>query len=59
MNGEMLKPEWLQDFKKRISLIDIIDRTFDLKCDCETCKRLREIAEDLGKMFKLPETPTK
>jgi len=54
---EVKLPTWLVDFKKRIALIEVIELAFKNKCDCEVCKKLREIAEDLGKTFSLPKTP--
>jgi len=54
MAEAMDKPAWLLDFKKRISLIEVIDGCFDESCSCKTCVRLRGIAADLGRMFKVP-----
>jgi len=45
------KPEWLVDFRRRIRLIDILDRAFDVDCNCEICSSLREIAGELGEVF--------
>jgi len=45
------KPEWLVDFKRRIRLIDILDRAFDIDCECEICLALRKIAGELGEVF--------
>ena len=48
-------PDWIKEFKKRIELIEIIERAYLIDCECEVCKRLRELGKELGKMFKLPE----
>jgi len=53
------KPEWLVDFKRRIALIDIIESAFEDNCDCRVCNELRLVAEDLGKIFRLPEVEQK
>jgi len=53
------KPDWILDFKRRIALINLIDRSFDLDCDCEICQGLRSIAKDMGEIFKLPEVTRK
>jgi len=49
--GKMRKPDWLVDFKRRIRLIDILDRAFEVGCECEICSTLREIAGELGEAF--------
>jgi len=51
------KPSWLVDFKKRIGLIEIIDKCFDLNCDCEVCSDLREFSKEMGEYFELPHVP--
>jgi len=48
-------PEWIREFKRRIELIEIIEQAYLIDCECEVCKRLRELGKELGKMFKLPE----
>jgi len=53
------KPEWIKDFKRRIALINLIDRSFDIDCGCEICDGLRSIAKDMGEIFKLPEVAGK
>jgi len=57
LEEEVKMPSWLEDFKKRIALIEVIEAAFKSKCTCEVCRKLREIAEDLGKTFELPKTP--
>jgi len=58
VNDEVKKPEWLVDFKRRIALIEIIDRCFEIDCNCEICQKLREFSREMGKYFELPEVPT-
>jgi len=44
-------PEWLKEFRRRTALIDVIALAYESPCECEVCKRLREIGEDLGDLF--------
>jgi len=44
-------PEWVQEYRRRTKLIDIIAGVFEYDCDCRTCEQLREIAGDLGAIF--------
>jgi len=48
---KLRKPDWLVDFRRRIRLIDILDRAFDVDCNCEICCSLREVAGELGETF--------
>jgi len=45
------KPAWLMEFRRRTSLIDVIDKAFSKDCDCEVCVDLRKAARDLGELF--------
>jgi len=45
------KPGWLVEFRKRIRLIEIIERAFEVDCDCEVVRALREVAGELGEVF--------
>jgi len=50
-------PEWVQEYKRRTKLIDIIAEVFEYDCDCKTCEALREIAGELGNIFFPAESP--
>jgi len=45
------KPGWLVEFRKRIRLIEIIEKAFEVDCDCEVVRALREVAGELGEVF--------
>ena len=45
------KPKWLKEFRKRIALIEIFELVFENDCDCEVCRRLRNIAHEMGEEF--------
>jgi len=45
------RPEWLVEYRKRTSIIDVIDLAFSEACDCEVCKKLRETAKYMGELF--------
>jgi hypothetical protein len=49
------KPQWLIEFRRRTALIDAIEKAFDSNCQCEVCRKLREVAKELGELF-LPQT---
>ena len=50
--GKVKKPEWLEDFRRRMSIIEIIDKAFENGCDCEVCVRLRELAVEMGELYQ-------
>jgi len=50
------KPEWLEEFRRRTRIINIIERAFDDNCDCEVCRKLRDIAFELADLFMPPRT---
>jgi len=45
------KPKWLNEYRRRTSLIETIDKAFQIDCNCEVCVALREAAKDLGELF--------
>jgi len=49
--GKLRKPDWLVDFKRRIRLIDILDKAFEVECECEIWLALRRIAGGVGEVF--------
>jgi len=51
LSRKVRKPEWLIDFRKRIRLIEIIDRAFEVDCDCEVVRALRDMAGEMGEVF--------
>jgi hypothetical protein len=48
-------PKWLSEFDRRASLIGVIKKSFDSKCDCDVCIALREMAKNWEDMFPMPE----
>ena len=50
--GRVKKPEWLEDFRRRMAIIDIIDKAFENGCDCEVCVRLRDLAMEMGELYQ-------
>lgn len=49
------RPKWLDEFRKRTQLIDVIDAAFDEDVsDAEVRKLLRDAAQGLGDLF-MPE----
>ncbi len=53
------RPPWLDEFRRRTLLIDVIDEAFDPDVDDKTVRdHLREAAKDLGDLF-LPQEGTK
>ena len=46
------KPAWLDEFRRRTLLIDVIDEAFDSTVDDKTVREhLKEAAQDLGDLF--------
>ena len=45
------RPPWLEEFKRKTSIIALIGMAFDTACDCPVCVGLRETSSDLGEMF--------
>jgi len=54
--SKISKPEWLEEFRRRTRIINIIERAFDNNCDCEVCRELRDIAFELADLFMPPRT---
>ncbi|GAI84810.1 unnamed protein product, partial [marine sediment metagenome] len=51
------RPPWLDEFRRKTLLIDVIDEAFDPDVDDKTVRdHLREAAKDLGDLF-MPEGP--
>ena len=50
--SKVKKPEWLEDFKRRMSIIEIIDKAFENGCGCEVCVRLRDLAMEMGELYQ-------
>jgi len=49
------RPEWLQDWRKRTRIIDVIEKAYESECDCDVCKLVREMGEEMGELFnKMP-----
>lgn len=52
------RPQWLDEFRKRTQLIDVIDAAFDEGVsDAEVRKLLKDAAQGLGDLF-MPEGPS-
>jgi hypothetical protein len=45
------KPEWLTEWKKRMRIIEVIEKAYEVNCDCEVCRQMRALGEELGEMF--------
>ena len=41
------KPKWIEEWRRRTRIISIMELSFELGCDCEVCKQLRQLAHDL------------
>lgn len=52
------RPPWLDEFRRRTLLIDVIDEAFDPDVDDKTVRdHLKAAAKDLGDLF-MPEGPS-
>lgn len=52
------KPEWLHEYRRKTSIIEVIDMAFDQNVtDKEVRQALIEAAEDLGELF-MPASPS-
>jgi len=56
------RPEWLDEWRKRTRIIDIIEKAYASNCDCEVCQDVRELGEEMGELFRqmppqLPQFP--
>jgi len=53
-----VKPKWLEEWRRRTKIISIIERAFELGCDCEVCQMLRELGIEMEDMMQLqPPSP--
>jgi hypothetical protein len=50
-------PRWLDEYRKRAKLMDILVKAFETNCDCEVCKMLREWAMELDQSLNMPLPP--
>jgi len=41
------KPKWLEEWKRRTRIINIIELAFDVDCDCEVCRAVRELGQEM------------
>jgi len=48
---KVARPQWLIEFRKRTSIIDVIDTAFSVNCNCDVCLKIRDIADELGELF--------
>jgi len=57
MAGESLKkPKWLEEWRKRTRIINIMELAYETDCDCPVCKALRQLANEMEGMMP-PTTP--
>jgi hypothetical protein len=45
------KPPWLEEFKRKTSIIDLLNMAWDTDCSCPVCAGLRATSGDLGTLF--------
>jgi len=53
-NPDITAPDWIGEFAKISLLADFIKRAFDNNCDCDNCRRLRDMAKGFENLVKLP-----
>jgi len=41
------KPKWLEEWKRRTRIINIIELAFETDCDCEVCEAVRELGQEM------------
>jgi len=41
------KPKWLEEWKRRTRIINIIELAFETDCDCEVCRAVRELGQEM------------
>jgi len=51
------KPKWLEEWKRRTRIINIIELAFETDCDCEVCRAVRELGEEMEGLMP-PSAPT-
>ena len=48
MAGKGLKkPKWLEEWKRRTRIINIIELAFETDCDCPVCEAVRELGQEM------------
>ena len=57
MAGKGLKkPKWLEEWKRRTRIINIIELAFETDCDCPVCEAVRELGQEMEGLMP-PSTP--
>ena len=51
------KPKWLEEWKRRTRIINIIELAFETDCDCEVCRAVRQLGEEMENLMP-PSAPT-
>ena len=51
------KPKWLEEWKRRTRIINIIELAFETDCDCPVCEAVRELGEEMEGLMP-PSAPT-
>ena len=51
------KPKWLEEWKRRTRIINIIELAFETNCDCEVCRAVRQLGEEMEGLMP-PSAPT-
>jgi len=51
------KPKWLEEWKRRTRIINIIELAFDVDCDCPVCEAVRELGQEMEGLMP-PSAPT-
>jgi len=46
------KPKWLDEWRKRTRIIQIIEKSYELGCDCEVCKELRSLGVEMEALMQ-------
>jgi len=41
------KPKWLEEWKRRTRIINIIELAFETDCDCPVCEAVRELGQEM------------
>jgi len=45
------KPKWLEEWKRRTRIINIIELAFETDCDCPVCEAVRELGEEMESLM--------
>jgi len=51
------KPKWLEEWKRRTRIINIIELAFETDCNCPVCEAVRELGEEMEGLMP-PSAPT-